>query len=53
MSKHPKMVLEGAKWVSRTILSTDKDDVDFFWTFMLKHVKKDSFMHEYVILSTF
>ena len=40
MSKTSKMVLEGAKLLSRAVLSTDTDDVDLFTKFILEHEKK-------------
>ena len=42
MSKSPKMVLEGANWVCRAVLSPDNDDIGIFWKFILEHMKKAS-----------
>ena len=49
MSKPPKRVPEGAKWVSRKVLSTDNDNVDHFSKSTLEHIKKCKHM----ILSKF
>jgi len=36
MSKFPKIVLEGAKYVSRTVLSPDNDDIGIVCKFVMK-----------------
>ena len=39
--------------VSRAVLSTDKDDVEFFENFYWNMWKKSSYMHKYMISSIF
>ena len=53
MSKTPKMVLNELIWISKAVLSTDKDDVNLFLKFTPEHMKKGSFMHKYMIFSIF
>ena len=41
-----KKVLEEENWVSRRVISTDSDDISFFFKFVLEHKTKCSFCFE-------